>query len=411
LQADKPISHHRRRSLAVQLLHVGLIVDAMLRYRDHVRVDIDDTMRSLVYPLVAAVLALATAVLAPRGLEASWLLFAQDQPAMIAERAVDQQLTPEIANGEIAAALDAGDIDLANSFVELAQAHGIVVDAALTEKLVAANSTRARAARNVRRFAHGLVSGQPEDAAGLAGTAVGDLFVVGDIRDAVREGTRLASGEEADETILGLACVGIAVTAGTYVSLGIAAPLRVGLSIIKVARKTGRLGGRLAVWIARGLRETIDMSALRRALATVSVTEPAVAVRAAREAVKVDKLEDLARVVGDVGTVEVNAGSQAALDTVKLAEGPGDMARFASLAEAEGGKTRAIIKLVGRAAITLSIAAFDLFSWALATLLALLGFAGTVKRMAERMTLRFIRQRKARRERARILTMSRLQTA
>jgi hypothetical protein len=368
-------------------------------------------MRSLVYPFLAAVLAVAIAILAPRGLEAGWLLLAQDEPAKIAERAVDQQLTPEIANGEIAAALDAGDVDLANSFVELAQARGIVVDASLTEKLVAANSTRARAVRNVRRFATGLVSGQPQDAAGLAGTAVGDLLVVGDIRDAVREGSRLANGEEADETVLGLACVGIAVTAGTFVSLGIAAPVRVGLSIIKVARKTGRLGGRLALWFARGLRDTVDMSELRRVLATASVTEPAVAVRAAREAVKVNKLEDVARVVGDVGRVEVNAGSQAALDTVTLAEGPGDMARFASLAEAEGGKTRAIVKLVGRAAITLSLAAFDLFSWTLATLLALLGFAGTVKRITERMTLHFIRRRKVRRERARILAMSRLQTA
>jgi hypothetical protein len=368
-------------------------------------------MRSLVYPLVAALLAIAIVILAPRGLEAGWLLFAQDQPAMIAERAVDQKLTPEIANGEIAAALDAGDIDLANSFVELAQAHGIVVDASLTERLVAANSTRARAVRNVRRFAHGFVTGQSEDAAGVAGTAVGDLLVVGDIRDAVREGSRLAKGEEADETVLGLACVGIAVTAGTFVSLGIAAPVRVGLSIIKVARKTGRIGGRLALWIARGLRDAVDMSALRRAFATASVTETAVAVRAAREAVKVDKLQDVARVVGDVGRVEVSAGSQAALETANLAEGPRDMARFASLAEAEGGKTRAILKLVGRGAITLSLVAFDLFSWALATLLALLGFAGTVKRLVERITLRFIRRGKARRERARILAMSRLKVA
>jgi hypothetical protein len=364
-------------------------------------------MRSLVYPLVAAVLAIAIAILAPRGLEAGWLLLAQDEPAKIAERAVDQRLTPEIANGEIAAALDAGDVDLANSFVELAQAHGIVVDASLTEKLVAANSTRARAIRSVHRFATGLVTGKPEDAAGMAGTAVGDLLVVGDVRDAVREGRRLANGEDADETVLGLACVGIAVTAGTFVSLGIATPVRVGLSIIKVARKTGRIGGRLALWFARGLRETVDMSALRRALATASVTEPTAAVQAAREAVKVDKLENVARVVGDVGRVELNAGSQAALETVTLSEGPGDMARFASLAEAEGGKTRAIIKLVGRTAITLSLVAFDLFSWALGTLLALLGFAGAVKRITERITLRFIRRSKARRERAR-LAMSRL---
>ena len=55
---------------------------------------------------------------------------------------------------------------------------------------------------------------------GLAGTALGDLFVFGDIRDAVREGSRYAHGETDDELVLGLACVGIALTAGTYASFG-----------------------------------------------------------------------------------------------------------------------------------------------------------------------------------------------
>jgi hypothetical protein len=361
------------------------------------------------YPLMAAsVLAFVVWTLLPRGFEAGWLLVAQDEPAMIADRAVDQQLTAEVANREIEAALAANDVDLANSFVELAQAHHIDLDRNVMEKVTAANSTTASTARNVESFARGLVTGEPNDAVGLAGTAVGDLFVIGDIRDAVREGSRLANGEQADQMILGLACVGIAVTAGTYATLGIAAPVRIGLSIVKVARKTGRIGSRFAAWIGRSLRGVVDMSVLQRALATASITEPAVAVRAIREAVKVEKAQDLARVVGDVGRVEVKAGTQAALDSVSLAEGPRDMSRLARLAETEGGKTRAIIKLVGRAAITLSIAAFDLFSWAFATLLALLGFAGAVKRTTERTTLRILRHRKARRQRARILAMARL---
>jgi hypothetical protein len=361
----------------------------------------------IVYPMMAAIVAaLAILVLLPRGFEAGWLLVAQDEPAMIADRAVEAQLTPEVANREIEAALAANDVDLANSFVELANAHGIVLDRALANKVKAANTTAASTSRNVESFARGLVTGEPNDAVGLAGTAVGDLFVVGDVRDAVREGSRLANGEQADEMILGLACVGIAVTAGTYASLGIAAPVRVGLTVVKVARKTGRIGGRFAAWIGRSLRDVVDMSVARRALATASITEPAVAVRAIREAVKIEKVRDLGRVVGDVGRVEAKAGTQAALDSVKLAEGPRDMSRLARLAEAEGGKTRAIVKLVGRAAITLSIAAFDLFSWAFATLLALLGFASAVKRTAERTTLRIVRRRKARRERARVLAMS-----
>ena len=63
-------------------------------------------------------------------------------------------------------------------------------------------------------FASGLITGEPKDMAGLAGTALGDLFVFGDIRDAVREGSRYVSGENYDQLILGLSVVGIAITAG-----------------------------------------------------------------------------------------------------------------------------------------------------------------------------------------------------
>ena len=75
---------------------------------------------------------------------------------------------------------------------------------------------------------------------------LGDLFVFGDIRDALREGKRLAAGEQADELVLGLAAAGIAITAGTYPTFGAAAPARAGLTLVKAARKTGSLGAELA---------------------------------------------------------------------------------------------------------------------------------------------------------------------
>jgi uncharacterized protein YidB (DUF937 family) len=361
-----------------------------------------------VWGAAAVVVALIAGVPQPRGFEAGWLFVAQDNPAMIADSAVGEQLTTAVATREIETALTANDIDLANSFVELAQEHGIVLDRALADRVAAAKAETDTTSHKVGSFARGLVTGEPEDAAGLAGTAVGDLFVVGDVRDAVREGKRMANGEQADEMILGLACVGIAVTAGTYVSMGVAAPARVGLTVVKAARKTGRIGARFASWIGRSVRDAVDMPAVRRALAKASITEPALAARALREAVKVEKMQDLARVARDVGRVEAKAGTQAALDSVKLADGPRDMSRLARLAEAEGGKTRAILKLLGGAAITLSLLSFQVLNTALWTLLALLGFAAAVKRTTERITLRIVRRGKARRERARVLAMSRV---
>ena len=329
--------------------------------------------------LVALILAGAIAMVGPRALEAGYLLLHQDDPVQLADHVVRSSLDPAVARREIEAALSANDPELAASFVALARGQGIPVDPDLARRVELANSTMARTAQVAGSFAHGLVTGEPEDAVGFAGTAVGDLFVFGDIRDAVREGSRLASGEEADELLLGLACVGLAVTAGTYASLGAGGPARLGVSALKGARKAGQIGGRLAVWMGRSLREAVDLSALRRAVSPVSLTQPATAVRTAREAVKLDRAGGLVRLMEDTGRVQAKAGTRAAMDGLKVAESPKDMARVARLAEAKGSKTRAILKLGGRAAIALTIGAFNLASWAFSALVAIFGFCATTR--------------------------------
>jgi hypothetical protein len=347
--------------------------------------------------LVAALLAAGAAYLVPRGLEAQYLLSIEDDPAAIAQRALDAQFSAEVAAREIEQALAAKDADLAKSFVDLAADRNIALDPALIAKVNAAVEEENSMSHAAQSFAMGLVTGEPTDVSGLAGTALGDLFVFGDIRDAVREGSRLATGQQADELVLGLAAVGLAITAGTYVTGGIAAPARVGLSLAKVARKTGKLSGELAVYVGRALRGVLDWSALRRAAGSFSVTEPTVAVRAAREAVKMEKAGGLVRLARDVGHVQAKAGTRAALDALKVAETPREMSRVAKLAEKEGSRTRAILKVVGRGAIMLTMAAFDLGVWILGALLTLFGFVSSLKSATERMTLRALRKRKLRR--------------
>ena len=73
------------------------------------------------------------------------------------------------------------------------------------------------------------------------------------------------------------------------------------------------------------------------------------------------------------------------------------MSRIAKLAEKEGGKTRAILKLAGRAAIMLTVGAFDLGIWIIGALITLLAFVASLKSMAERLTWRVLLGRKARR--------------
>jgi hypothetical protein len=177
--------------------------------------------------------------------------------------------------------------------------------------------------------------------------------------------------------------------------MGAATPARIGLSAAKAARRTGKMATGMADWIGRSLREIVDWSALKRAGS--SITDPAAAVRAARQVVKAEKADGLMKLASDVGQVQAKAGTKAALDGLKLAQGPGDMARIAKLAEKKGSKTRAILKTLGRGAFLMTLATFNLAAWVLGAILTVLGFIASAKSGVERLTQRAIDRGKARR--------------
>ena len=369
---------------------------SILAFQGHIRLRMS-WFRIFLSLTAAAIFAGLAVYAVPRGLEARSLIAVEDDPVQITDRALAKTFDAARAQTEIEAALDAKDADLAKSFVDLAHDRNVTIGPALEAKVNAATEEAASAKAAAESFALGFVSGEPNDAASLAGTTVGDLFVFGDVRDAVRESARLVTGEKADELVLGLACVGLAITAGTYASLGIAAPARVGISMAKAARKTGKLGADMAAYMGRALRQVVDWGQVKTALAGASITQPAAAIRAAREAVKINRAGGLLHLVRDVGRVQSKAGTQAALDALKISETPREMSRMARLAEKEGGKTRAILRVVGRGAIALTLAAFDLGIWILGALITAFGFVSSLKGTAERITLRVIRRRKDRR--------------
>jgi hypothetical protein len=314
---------------------------------------------------LAALFAIAAGFFLRGSLAAHERIVAADDPVAVTDQALVASFTPGVAEREIESALASGDVDLAQSFVDLAAERNLPLDPALPEKVKAADADQHTIANTTGRFVHGLWSGEPTDFASLAGTAFGDLFLFGDIRDAAREGTRYLTGQQYDPWILGLAGVGIAITAVTYASFGATTPERVGVSLTKAARRTGRLN-------------------------------PALTVRVAREAVKVEGAGGLVGLAQNTGRIEAKAGSQAALDGLAIAQEPQDVSRLARLAAAKGGKTRAIVKLLGRAAIVLTASAFELASWLLWAGFALFGFCASCKAATERATQRYLDRRKLR---------------
>ena len=346
-------------------------------------------------------LLVAACLLLPRAHEAAQFMAAADNPEKLADLMLAGRLDMPGATREIEAALSARDPELAQSFVELAEAQGIALDPALRRQVADAAAAQDSTLHTAGSFLEGFAIGQPDDVASLIGTVTGDLLVYGDLRDAVRETSHLARGEEADTLILGLACVGLAVTAGTYASLGAATPARIGLSVFKAVGKTGRLTAGLARAVMRPLARVVDTAALKSSLGPAALLQPAVAIRGVRAAVKLDRADGLVKLMGDAGRLQARAGTRAALDGMRLADSPKDVARLARLAAAKGGKTRAILKLAGRGAFALTLEAFSLASWLFWGLVNVLWIVLALKRMAERTAAGIIGRGKLQREKGR----------
>jgi hypothetical protein len=348
-----------------------------------------------------AVSCAAAAALWPHAREASVLLSSQDDPAIVADTGINSALrnNRNIVADNIEQALARGDADLANSFVALARDKNVAVSDDILRRVSDAVAEEKSTGHFAKRFATGLVTGNADDVASLSGTVAGDLFVFGDIRDVVRESKHLAMGEETDRLVLGLATAGLAVTAVTYLSIGSAAPLRAGFSLVKDARKVGRLGEGLAEWAGRSAREVVDAPALQQAVASSSALRPRESVSAIRAAFRAEKAGGLVRLAKDVGRVTEKAGTRGALDTLKIAEGPKDVARAARLAEAKGGQTRAILKLLGRGALLLATGLFDVALWLFGAVLTLFSIVCWIKSTTERATQTWLDHKKARRRR------------
>ena len=153
-----------------------------------------------------------------------------------------------------------------------------------------------------------------------------------------------------------------------YASAGLAAPARAGLSVVKAARRGGHLGAPLV------------------------------------RLLKVETREGVMQFAGNSESA-VGAGMRGALDGLKVAEQPKDVASSRAL-PTKGSKTRAIVKLLGRGAIVLTASLFALASWMFWALLNLLAFCAACKRAVGAHDVRHCERRRKRRRKNQRLAMA-----
>jgi hypothetical protein len=259
--------------------------------------------------------------------------------------------TPAKINLEILEALERDDIEEADMYADIGKYLNYAIPSDTQRQLDDAHSMSATVVRNTWDFGTGFVTGEGDTTAGLAGAVSSDLTVIGDVRDIAFEGRKWLAGQDYNELIVGLSVVGMAATGLTVATGGGGVVAKAGVSILKFAKRTGRLTAEFSDLLLRRTREAVDMPALREVmrktdLGDIARTERALSdyargVRGAAIFPLLSRIDDINKAVGPAETVRL-------MKYVKSSESLDDVAR---MSERYGIKTRGIIELTGKTSL------------------------------------------------------------
>lgn len=283
------------------------------------------------------------------------------------EKAVQADLSaaasPTLINQKIVDALEKDDVDEADMYFEIANFMNYDLPPETMAKIDDAHALSATVARNTWQFGEGFATGQADTNAGLAGAVASDLTVVGDVRDIASEGSKYLKGEPYSELILGLSVVGIGATAATIATGGGGVIVKAGISLMKAAKRTGRLTAEFGQMLTRLTSEAVNMPLLRQTLRSTDLTNLKRTeevfttygknVRAARLMPVLSRLGEINNTVGPAETVRL-------MRFVKTTENLDDVT---GMTKRFGIKSRGIMELTGKTALRSFKTSFKLIEW------------------------------------------------
>lgn len=333
----------------------------------------------IVTALAAVLIAGSGFVIVPRGIsEAQFLLGPRDEAA-----AAGHGLSLKSAQDYDSAArlaLNAGDEDLAASIADLAAGQGAALSPALRDSIATAQDEAS--ARTWSDAWDGFVSGDAPTGAAFGGSLAADLVGYGDLRDLYGEAGHYIDGQPIDLVTVGFAGAGLGLTAATIASFGSTSPERAGLSVLKAAKRTGKLSPLLARELGVLAADAVDTRAFAAAAKAVGAFDLAAARNAAKTIIRPQALKTMAALGGDVTTIGTRLGYRGTLQSLALAKSPKEISAIAKLSERFGGKTRGVLAMLGGAALTAAGFTVTAAAWTFTALLWL-GFAALF-------TLRFV---------------------
>ncbi len=319
--------------------------------------------------LFAAVLVITGSLALPRGIPAAALLASPRDADSVAAYLLAHKTAADYRAAAEKALADK-DEDLAASVAALAGDRGMPFPADLTQRI--AKAQEEGSARMGSDAWNGFVSGDAPNEAALAGAVAADLTGVGDVRDLYNQASKYLSGEEVDPLLIGLATVGLGLTAATVVTLGGTAPEKAGVSTLKALKRSGRLSPLLAREVGVVAANALDGEALRLAGTSLARLDLAAARGASARILRPAAVETITGLGSNVATIGGNAGYRTTVAALGSARSAEEMGVLARLSARFGTATRAVMVMGGAAFTFASIATTAAF-WSLSLVMWVAG--------------------------------------
>ena len=298
------------------------------------------------------------------------------------DRAIRKQMTPAWVATELDRAVENEDLDRTELLLEVVDHHRVT--------LAESHTTRAR--EFVDRET-GIVARARQCSACLADAAECrtpillvlcnipiEMTFVGDIRTLVEAGANVATGEAVDRFDVTLAAVGLGAAALTPATGGSSYTIKVGATVLKVARKMGRLGSGLVRIMGKATRIPIRWSKMDEFVQT----------RKLSAIVDVRGLEEIGDVAENLGTVSKRANTSDVIFLLKHVDSGKDAAALADISKVAGKRTRGAVEVLGLKKAGMAIKRLsNLFMLAVGLIVAL---AGQLAALAAPVCLRLLRR-------------------
>lgn len=290
-------------------------------------------------------------------------------------------------------ALERDDIEEADMYVEIARFLDYQLPASTMARLDAAHELSATVVRNTWQFGEGFATGKGESTAGIAGAVTSDLTVIGDLRDIALEGGRMLAGEPYSELILSLSVVGVGVTAATIATGGGGVVAKAGISLVKAARRTGRLTGEFATVLTRLTGDAVNMPLLRQSMRGVDLTDLARTQRVIGDYGRNVRAARLVPVLARMGEISNRVGPAETVRLMKFVRTTENLDDVSDMTKRFGLKSRGIMELTGKIALRSFKTSFRAIEWVAQSIMGILAWIGGLVVMILMRGVRLFRRR------------------